>query len=674
MELLIRHRLAAGVMLILVVSLLGWQLLPHDSRPGTPPTPAARDVTSASQPTAEQSAPLTRSSAAVSMPADPLADAPDSTLRGRAFDAITDEPVRRFEITWREPIGEPRKQFNSRRRTFETTDGRFEYTDVPPGKWGMIVTARGYQRFELPALQVTSGAEQEVMVPLQKGYALRGRVYDQATGAGIAASIDVLDPLASTTFRSRAQGTEQASSEDGNFVIEGLPPGRTAVAVEAKNYTSRTVVVEVGANTSLLEIGLSGGAKITGLFTTAAGDPISGGSVMLYRADGSLAGTGNTDAAGTFELRDIEAGQYQLVGRYGSATVAEDVALSGGTATVQLMLEAGRTIRGTVTGLRPELLDKVNITVRRDGQAMWAPNRVNDRGEFELNDVAPGPLRVVADVNRTREVSKSIQMPADADVTVHLDFAPAAALSGRVTRNNKPLAGLLVIARPADARASGNSHDTKTSSAGAYSLQNLEPGEYVLVAGTFISRPLQVQGEVVFDIDIPGGDLAGRLLDDSSGLPLAGASVDLYFADATVSNLRINRLTDHLGQFTFEGTVPNEYLLVVYRPGYRLYRERVSFDTQSAPMAIRLRQDKGVEIRGRDAATGRPVPEIMVFESNAGRSGLTMNLTLDESGLGYLPGGLAGSKLLLVAPGAGSVEIPAWNGAALDLRFGAANK
>jgi protocatechuate 3,4-dioxygenase beta subunit len=665
MELLRRHRFAAGLILILVVALLGWQLQRDDS---SLPIPTAPEVAPPSSLSGESPSPVP--SANIPASADESIDTSVGALRGRAFDAITNEPVRTFEIMWREPIGEPRQQFDSRRQTFRTTDGRFEYPNVPPGKWSIIVTARGYQRFELPELRVASEAVQEVQLPLQKGYTLHGRVYDQATGAGVAASIDVLDPLTQVAFRGR--GTAKPSAEDGTFVIEDLPPGRAALAVEAKNYTSRTVFVEIGANTPSQEIGMSAGATIAGRFTTAAASPIAAGSVTLYRAEGVLVGNTNTDAAGMFGFRDLEAGNYQLVGRHGSAIVTHELTLSGGTANVQLTLEAGRTIRGTVTGLRPELFKAVNISAHRDSRALWTQNAVNDHGEFELNDVTPGSIRIVADVNRTREISKVIEMPADTDITITLDFPPGAALSGRVTRNGKPLPDLPIAVQPQSPRSSTSWDHNKTSSTGTYSVQDLEPGEYVVRVGTFISKPVQVQGNVVFDIDMPGGDLSGRVLDESNGVPLANASVDLHFGEAASSS-RINRLTDHLGQFTIEGVVPTEYVLTVYRPGYRLYRERISFHAQTAAQAIRLRQDRGVEIRGRDAATGRPLREILVFERLAGHGGLMIALPLDESGIGYLPSGLAGSKLQLIAPSVGHVDIPSWDGDALDLRFGFAD-
>jgi 5-hydroxyisourate hydrolase-like protein (transthyretin family) len=668
MEWLRRHRLAVGLILVVAIALLSWQLLPDTSELATP---AARQAVTA--PTSVKR-PSPAPSADVPAPAAEPSAASASILRGRAVDAVTGEPVLKFEIRWRELFGEARRPFNSRQRTFETTDGRFEYTDVPPGKWTLIVTARNYQRFELPEFSITSGAPQELLLPLQKGYALRGRIYDEATGAGIAASIDVLAPSASMALRGYGRDIANTTAQDGSFVMEGVPPGRTAVAVEAKNYTSRTVLVEVGANTPTLEIGLSGGGTIAGRFTTAAGAPIAGGSVMLSRADGGIAGTSNTDTAGTFEFPGLETGKYQLAGRYRSAIVMKDITLSGSNANVQLALQAGRTISGMVTGLRPELFERVSITVRREGNVTGTVNRVNNRGEFELNDVAPGPVRVTADINRTREVSKSIEMPADADITVNLDFPSGAALSGRVTRNNKPLADVTLVARPSDGRSQTNGHHVRTSKTGTYALRDMEPGEYFVMVGSFLSKPLQVDGEATFDIDVPGGDLTGRLLDDSAGLPIAGASVDVYFADAAASTLRMNALSDHLGQFTIASVVPAEYVLTIYKPGYKLYRERISFDAQSAAPAIRLRQDEGVEIRGRDAASGRPVREIMVIESIGGRGGIVTNLQLDEDGAGYLPSGLAGSNLQLIAPGAGYVEIPSWDGGALDLRFEPAKK
>jgi len=660
--LLRRMRLAAGLIVVGVLALIGWRLLPVMSQPTTPKVQQQAPPESSPSAAAPSSAP----SADIPRPAAEASVA--NVLRGRAFDVVTGEPVTKFEIVWRQPPGERWQLFESRERKFETSDGRFEYTDVPPGRWIVSVTAPGYQRFELPNLRITTGPQQELLLPMQKGHAVRGRVYDEATGAGIAAGIDVLGPTAVVALRGTGGKSANTANQDGSFVIDGVAPGRSTLVVEAKNYTTRTVLVEVGPNTPPLQIGLSAGGVIAGRFTTGAGAPINNGSITLYRSDLAIAGTTDTGPAGTFEFRGLDDAKYQLAGRHGSAMITQDVVLRGSAVNIQLALKAGRTIRGKVTGLRPELFDKVGISVLREGENMYSHNRIDSRGEFVLNDVAPGPVRVVADINRTREASKAIEMPADADITVNLDFPPSAALSGRMTRNDKPLPDFDFFVRRPEAEITTGWHRVRTSASGTYTVSDMEPGEYVVVAGSFISRPVQVGNQATFDVDLPGGDLIGRVLDESGGTPMAGAAVDIDFVEGASPPIRLQARSDDLGQFKIASVVPAEYTLSVYKPGYRLHRERITFAQQSAAPAVRMRQERGVEIRGRDAA-GKPVREIMLMETVGGRNGIFTNLQLDENGVGYLPSGLAGSQLQLVARGAGTVRIPSWDGAALDLKF-----
>lgn len=589
-------------------------------------------------------------------------------LRGRAFDFATGEPVKKFEIVWRQPRDEQWQLFNSRERTFETSDGRFEYTDVPRGRWIVTVTAPGYQRFQLPEVRITGAPEQELLLPLQKGHVVRGRVYDEATGAGIAAGIDVLKPDAALALRGSGGRRENMAGQDGSFVIDGVAPGSVTLVVEAKNYTTRPVPVEVGPNMPPLQIGLSTGGIVAGRFTTADGKPIANASISLTRSDGTAGANDQTDAAGAFEFRGLDDAKYQLVGRRGTALALQDVVLRGSATNIQLALKAGRTIRGKVTGLGPELLDKVSISVQREGENTYSVISARREGEFELNDVAPGPVRVVAKFRNAREVSKAIEMPADADVSVILDFPPGATLSGRLTRNNRPLAEFDFIVRPPARDAMTGWHNVKTSAAGTYSVSDMAPGEYVLVAGSFVSKPVQVNGQAVFDVDVPGGDLTGRVLDESGSAPMADAQVHIDFVEGAASPVRLVAQTDQLGHFKIASVVPGEYTLTVYKLGYRLHRERTVIGPDSAAPEIRLRQDRGVEIRGRDAA-GKPVREIMVSERFNGRGGIFTNLQLDESGIGYLPSGLTGSDLDLIARGAGLVTISSWGGVPLDVRF-----
>ena len=86
------------------------------------------------------------------------------------------------------------------------------------------------------------------------------------------------------------------------------------------------------------------------------------------------------------------------------------------------------------------------------------------------------------------------------------------------------------------------------------------------------------------------------------GGPMAGAAVNIDFVEGAAAPIRLEVRSDDLGQFKIASVVPAEYTLTVYKPGYRLHRERIAFNPQSAAPVVRMRQERGVEVRGRDAA------------------------------------------------------------------------
>ena len=111
------------------------------------------------------------------------------TLRGKVIDAVTHEPVREFELEFQGTQATKVGEEAPGARTFRTVDGRFAWEYLPPGNWTVTASASGYQRFVLVGLQINRGdATAEIVLPLRAGHALRGRIYDEASGAGIASA------------------------------------------------------------------------------------------------------------------------------------------------------------------------------------------------------------------------------------------------------------------------------------------------------------------------------------------------------------------------------------------------------------------------------------------------------------------------------------------------------
>jgi len=296
---------------------------------------------------------------------------------------------------------------------------------------------------------------------------------------------------------------------------------------------------------------------------------------------------------------------------------------------------------------------------------------VDARGAYVLKGVPQGRMRVVAAVAGRAHIARTVEMPDGTDITVDFDFPRGARLSGRVTRAGKPLAGARVVAyaRPRTGQDQVDRDGATTTSNGDYVIDDLAAGEYSIWVDSYTSRSVRVAGDTVFDIEIPLADLAGVVLEGEGNLALAGAHVVVWSAPTTSTRVRLNATSDHFGRFTLAGMEPGEFIFTAYKPGYEMFRERISYGSPMTDMRIRLRAARGTEIRVHEAGTGRSLRDLYVMELMGDRNGNTFPLHLDENGVGYLPTALAGSTLVFSANDHLALTIRDWNGQGLELKL-----
>ncbi len=657
-----RAVLLLSVALIACLVIAWWAPRPNESLVPPPPPQSAASI-----PIEPPPAPAT---------VEPARDdslAAFATLRGRVIDAATREPVREFELRFAEWGRSANDGDVPTAQKFRTADGSFEWQRIPPGQWGLIAQAPGYQPFLADLKFVPGEATQEVIVPLVRGATLRGRVFDAASGVGIA-SASISFRMAGQhpyegNFRLRPRTQSQAG---GAFVLNGIPPGRITLSVGANSYANHEMDLVVAESTGPVEIGLSSGGLIAGRLAGADGATPVKGAASISRIDGGYSGySANTDEAGEFSFRDLAAGTYRVTGRGPGGSVTRDFVLgeSERIEGVILALRGGRTIRGTISGLRPTELKALSILVHREGEiaAPESPATINERGEYEVRDVQPGRVRVAADVSMRRQLARTVDVPANSDVTVDFDFPRGARVTGRVTQRGRPIAGVWLEPRPTTEGKLFN-YGASTSSTGDYAIEDLPHGEYTIWIQGFKSRPFQVSGDTVFDIDA-SAQLAGRILEDNGKVPVAEAELDVWPADPRSSRIRATDRSDHYGRFTMAGLEPGEFIVTVYKPGYEMYRDRIAYASPMTDMTIRLPRGTGVQMRARDAASGKPLRQVSAYEMIGDRNGLRLQVPLDEDGVGYIPGGLAGTTIAFWADGYASQTISSWNGQRLDLKF-----
>ena len=598
-----------------------------------------------------------------------------STFRGRVIDAGSREPVREFELKFAE-WGRSSDERTPEPQKFRTDDGRFEWQQLPPGHWMLVAQAPGYQPFLLQPVELLPGkTTSEVILPLIRGYSVRGRVYDMASNSGI--------PSAAITYHPTGEGFYQGnfrmrpstqSRKDGTFTLNGLPPGRITLDVGAQNYAQRELDLTVDDDTAPVEIGLSSGGSISGRLTASDGATSVAGWAGLYRLTGSQrssGGEGRTNEAGEFSFDSLEPGTYRLTGRGPGGSVSRELTLAESERIegVILALRAGGTIRGTVTGLRPEDMKRLDISLTPEGEmGLGTEATINERGEYEVRNARPGRAQLSANVNGRKQLIRMIDVPANADMTVDLDFPRGARVSGRVTQRGRPVAGAWLNPMPLEPRDDFYMYGAATAQNGQYVLDDVPPGEYMIRIDGFRSRPFQVSGDTVFDIDA-SPQLAGRILEDNGKVPIAEAQLAVWPADLKTSRSRAFDQSDSYGRFAMAGLEPRDLVMIVYKPGYAMHRERLVFAAPILDMTIRLRRDVGVAVRARDAATGKPLQKLTASEMRGDRPTFQVPVALDEEGAGYIPGGLAGVDIDFWAEGYAVQSVREWDGERLDLKF-----
>jgi len=586
------------------------------------------------------------------------------TLRGRLVDAVTRQPVKEFEVRmvrvqrgpeWREE--EPLTQ------AFQSDTGRFAWNGVPADTWKVSVSAHGYRQFRLGEVTIAAGRKpREVVMPMQKGFTARGRVFAAATGAGIPeayVSFRVASALGDVPDDPYAQ-----TKEDGSFVLDGIPGGEISLIAGAKGYASREAEIVMDEKTPPQEFALSTGGRIAGVVKTGSGEPVKGRVTM----GGGFAGyTNETADSGQFSFDHLTAGRYVISANSVAGSARQEIVLGQDERRddIVLTIGAGHTVRGMIKGVRPEQLGRTYISLRSN--SMFFSARADEQGAYAFAGVPPGRARVTVYAT-DRQLSKTVDVPAEHDITLDIVFPPGARLSGRVTQGGKPATQLLVWIQPAEAK-DGVSYRATTSADGDYEIEGLPLGEYRVTADEDISRTVTMAGDVVLNMDIPSVQLAGHVVEDGSSVPIVGADVYLRGVDPATARVHGHKKSNEFGEFSLTGIEPGEVTLLVYMPGYELYREKIAYAAPIKSKTVALRKSPGVEVRMQAAANDEPVRGLMVTQTiPSNEFEIYLWIPLNRQGLGSLPSALAGSHLAIDYGRAKPLVIDEWDGEPLELK------
>ena len=545
-------------------------------------------------------------------------------IEGRVLDRATQQPVTDFVVFL------PARQgagASTAPQQVHANDGSYAIENVSPGMTQIGVRAAGYvpgSRGDITAEdgKTVSGID----VQLDRGASVTGRV----TSAGV--PIAGVQVQVTATRMPMSGGT--TTDADGGYAIDGVAEGDRTIQFQKVGFIVLRKAVEVTAAKDVhLDVELDHGRELRGRVVDRAGRGIAGGYVSVNGSSAAPFSNALTEADGAFVIQGLSDGHYNLTARrdgYVSGDV-NDVAVPQAQ-TLTFTLDSGATITGRVTGLAPDELVQVMVTA--SGGTSRTQTEVDTAGNFALHGLPDGRVRVDAmlasPARRRMAPTKSIVVENGTSPPVELNFDEGMTVSGHVTRAGVPVSigNIAFIPTSQTTQRSGpavpgvggvitsmttsQSTDRQVANAmilpdGNYTVTGLTPGDYsVRINGPSLlfQTKYTATGSSTFDIDIRGALLRGRVVDATTGVPLANALVSVSSRAPSFGS----GTTDSDGHFAIDALIDATYDLRVTREPYSVATQQVVVAGGTASdVEVRLEQAPAVTIHVVDSITGGAV-------------------------------------------------------------------
>ena len=395
---------------------------------------------------------------------------------------------------------------------------------------------------------------------------VHGQVIDQSTGMPIVgATVQLLE---------NSSGTSTAS--DGTFAIGGVTPGDYTLRVSALGYQTRSISVPIVAG-QVSEIGsiplmpapLT--AAISGVIKNSSGTPLQNVVVSVGTAS-TL-----TDTTGAYQITGLSPGAATVTASLPNyQTVTADMTFVAGISYIfspalyaTSATPPATSLQGTVVNGTGQVIVGASVTL--NGATTMTTDAT---GKFVFTGQSAGAFTLAVSAAGYTSIAVTGSMAAGVNDIgkITLNVAPTTStLSGIVTD-----AGTHAPIASASVTVNGQALAGTTDANGWYSIAGISGTALTLYisASGYLTQTLNVTlpqvGAATLNIQLTKsqsssstmGDVHGQVIDQSTGLPISGATVQLVEDSSSTS-------TAGDGTFAFSGITPGDYTLRVSALGYQ---------------------------------------------------------------------------------------------------------
>ena len=490
-------------------------------------------------------------------------------LRGRVLDETSGAPIERFSVAMY--IGE------SRSHAIESSEGVFDIPVYPFDEDGteIRVSAQGYLRWTREVFGGSSGEYDLGDISLVKARAVRGIVRNAQTGSPIKGVAIFLvsdrgqDPYNEEPINNWSYHGLAYSDPSGAFTLDGVDHrvDRLFLIIGRTNFAS----VDLPKDAEEFNIDLQLNGVIDGSLILPDRTPVKG---VLEIRGSSWMMPWKTEVDGSFRLERLVPDTYTLSVETDAGLVEQrSVVLKANErlSEFDLIVEPGWTVTGTISGL--EGIERVKITAQDlDSNVLVRKRFLN--GEYAIHGL-PQEVTLVARSSSGHTLVREFRDGNEKGSVVDFHINGESQLTGWLTSGGEPLSGIAVAIKPEDPEAI--TANVMTTESGRYEALRLTDGKYVISTDTGYEYSVEINGDTMFDIEVPQNSLSGIVKGERTRLPIGGGQVKLVRANdyENERSVEITRRIGGDGTFLFKGLVRGDYDILVEHPNAETISSRM---------------------------------------------------------------------------------------------------
>jgi protocatechuate 3,4-dioxygenase beta subunit len=552
------------------------------------------------------------------------------------------------------------------------TDAKGEATLKPvrPGYVAVQAVAEGYAPNTGYATVGTAGARATLTLTLHGGYAVTGRVIDEAGKPVAKAKVTTSGAEWSGDWTPDDAGDEDRrashdviTNDKGEFAFKALASGtHTLIAFDGEHAPGRTPITIDNRALSGVEITLKTGGMIAGRVVDADRKPVAFVPVRVAGTGSQMWTLGRrqaiSDKDGKFELRGLVRAKLQARAeseKAASKIVEIDLTTTGEKRDLELVLDVTGMIAGTVvddTGApMPEVLVNAfpdimgGASVDALALADMSSVTTDGAGAFVIHGLPEGAYKLWAARGRSagQEWGQNGSSAKTGDLEVRLTLPAAGMLVGKLKIEGGDA--------PKLARVHVGYQAPVPIESGAFTIKDLTPGKYhVTFRGpefAELAKPgIEIMPGKTTDLGtitvMRGRRLAGKVV-SSTGAPVANAKIklaEMLFSTQANTDQAENweeiagvraTVSDRAGEFTLIGVPTKQTSVIAEGIDGRSLAVDVPAGTEDPPPVTLALRGFG-SISGKVTLKGAPAAGVTISQSTKGGGAAMSFTTSDDAG------------------------------------------